>query len=411
MSSIPKKAKYEAMTNPYIQSLRDRNSIYIDYVPTEYADKATFENNTNLVAKDISVYSGLNTMALQTAGDLIQVTCKNKDLENILQYQLRLIKGFTRGRKSLIHNGLLYGLSLQMKKYREKVIPGTGLSWECIDSLQEVDRRRLRIEKNANTNYELYWTIWSPKHDAYIILENKNINPRASDEFSTQGYIWFIFEYDEESPYFYGLINIVYDLIVIRNDILQYWHALCEFWGEPTILAFLDETKAAIDNPIGSAHITIAERKAALIKAIQNMKKSKILVVDKGEQIKYAEHGSTGTNVLKEFIEYIDNKIQLLFLGAELTTKSGKSGSYALGAIHKEMTTGQIDYNRTLLCDTLKRDIIQDLIVRNQIQYKILGIDVDLDEIDLHITSAREEFKKDLAEQGIIETKAGIKEI
>jgi hypothetical protein len=419
MSSIPIKSRVtepirgqmSGLIPPYVQDIRERG-YYLPYIPTEYANLAGgSQEEVKIATRDSAIYHGLNTVSLQSAGDVINIICKDSRLKYLLEYMLESIGGFTRSRKSMIQTGSLFGLALQRKYYTKKNIPLTGTTWCMIDRMQEVDARRLRIERDVASKTNSCWTIWSPLHDAYMILEDKNSNPCAPEGFSLQDYCWYIYDYEETSPYFYGLMDILYPLVKIKSQIMRYWHSLCETWGEPPIIGEMDIMKATINETIDNQNLTIAQRKEALMKTLQNMRGAKVILVDKGENVRIAEHGSIGSNILKDFIEYIDNKILLVIQGAELTSKAGKSGSYALGSIHQEMTQGQVVYNREIMQDVIKKDIVQDFMIHNRQQLRAFHITTDYTEVGVKITSAREELKEELAENGIIEKKAGIKDI
>ncbi len=412
MFSLPRKAKMSQYPSDHVQEIRMKG-YYVPFIDNAYADIETALGDPTTIERDWTVFHVLNTMSLQSAGEFLMVEHPNPRLVHILTYMLQNIKGFTRVRKALVHKGTCYGLSLAQKTYSEREIPYTGMSWLMIESLQEVDRKRLRLEReDGDDRTNLYWTIWSPRYDNYIILENLNKNPYAPRPFSTQDYVWFIYDYEEEYPYFYGLSDILYPLCKIKIEAIQYWHQLAEKWGEKTLIAKMNVMKGTIDEATEIPNLSISKRKEILMKALRNMLKEKVVIVDKDDEISSPSPSASGTNIIKELAEYIDNKIHLLVLGAELTTKSGKSGSYALGSIHKEMTTSQIVYNRSILIDSLKEFIIKDFMLRNRQALKRLGIELSsYNAVRLNISSEKEQLKVDLAKQGIVETRAGIKDI
>jgi len=63
------------------------------------------------------------------------------------------------------------------------------------------------------------------------------------------------------------------------------------------------------------------------------------------DKLEVHEAGSIGNNILQQLLEYVDSKIQLLILGAELTTIAPSVGSYALGQIHRGQQIHKENYN------------------------------------------------------------------
>lgn len=386
--------------NPkYVMDLKQATGYYIGYVPETYADQAAFDGAYDLVRTDLAINHALTALVFGAIGEYVVVEGSNPTLNTLINNMLLDIADFSETRRSLLFNSCLYGLGLQRKYYTTKQIYGFGDGWTAMKSAQEVDKQRLRIERSSTPDKQQYWTMWSPLHDGYVILEDRAINPRVEDGYGLQDYIWMFNEFEESSPYFRGYINIVYKLVYVKNKIIQYWAELCEYYGGPMLSGSIDLNKAGMNYSIDGQG-TAAARQAQLLKVLQDMRARRAFVMAQGDQVKVLENGSIGTNVLRELTEYIDSQIMLLILGAELSTKSGSSGSYALGEIHKDQTITTTLYYRNRLLEALQRDLVRDFLIRNSYKiYADLGIDWRSEYISIKASSTREEIKKDALEQ------------
>ena len=109
---------------------------------------------------------------------------------------------------------------------------------------------------------------------------------------------------------------------------------------------------------------------------LDKMRARHVAVIPDHDRLDVHEHGGQPNNLLSEFIQYIDNRYQLLLLGAELTTGSGSgAGAYALGAVHKSATNSMVSYHRGGIDEEITRDLIRDVYLRNIGNFRKLGID------------------------------------
>lgn len=375
--------------NPqYVIDLRYRQGLYLGYIPTNIGDAIDVDDASKMIVDDDVVTHSINLLSMQAIGDEITVDCSNKKLANILNFMLGNISSFSYARKTLVQTGTLFGLSLQRKIYSYKKIPGIPYSWKMIDRFQEIDKKNLRIERSVSNRNQMYWTIWTPEFDKYVILEDKADNPYVNDRYSLQGYMWYIHNYEEDKPYFKGIADAIYRLVYKRSKILGYWLDMCETWAGPMFISKIDSAKASTDpDLISGSSETLDTYKQNMIDALSQMKHNKSLVIDKSDEVKVIEQSSTGNNIHKEYLEYLDKRITLCILGTELASQSGKGGSYALGQVQENITLDTIKYSQKRMGQTIKEDIINDFLIRNDVLLKMLGIDFREEVITLHIQS------------------------
>jgi phage gp29-like protein len=154
--------------------------------------------------------------------------------------------------------------------------------------------------------------------------------------------------------------------------------------------------KATIDEALGSAHPTqtgVIDRCHEVIAAARARHS---IVIDKNHDLQWKEHGSTGNNIIAELINYCDSKIQLLILGAQLTTSAIAGGSYALGQIHRGELQSIVQYNRIRQEEVLDRDLVMDFFRRNFLEISALGLPMpEPGDLKCKIRVEKEEIKQD----------------
>ena len=393
---IPQKARYQIIP-PYIGALKAKIGYYIGWVPNENADQVSADDAYSILKNDYAVYHGLHLHACMASGERYRIVSSDEQLTYIVEKLLERIFDFHHARKSLIENGTLLGLGIQRKFYETfEMREYPGLTWVGVKEIREVDRRRVRLEKEADSKTDLYWTIWCPKIDQYIIMEDRHDNPYIAEGAGLQDYIWYFHEREETCPYFRGLGDILYALCYIKKKGLQYWADLSESWAKPMIIGLMDIAKGILSGSIGAEIQTIDQRIIALLDALEKARARHVIIADSNDKIEVKEHGSTGQNILKELLEYCDNNIRLSMLGAELTTGAGRGpGSFALGYVHQQQTETLIMYSRLRLQEVLVRDLIYDLLFRNRENLYRLGVTApEPGDVKLELYTEIEEQKK-----------------
>lgn len=363
--------------SPYVQELRQKTGYYIGWVPEQYADNVSEDNAYTMLIEDEVVNHASHMHALMAAGDTCQVVCLNPLLRKILNAFLLEMEDFLHARKALIQKGMLMGLGIQRKFYDYRELPGLPGKWKVVNRVQEVDRRRFRIEVDLETKHS-YWSLWSKKYDQYIILENRQDNPNAEDGGALQDFLWYFHEEEENFPYHKGLASVVFPWVYAKRRVVQYWADLCESWAKPFFMAFIDSMKALTTGSLGEGYRTHADQVNKILDVFESARARHAAVFDKDTKIDVHESGSVGSNILREFVEIADKKIEKQFLGADLTTSvSSKGGaSYALGAIHSNKTEMAVSYSRNRSIATWKKQFLLELCWYNRLHLYTLGLDM-----------------------------------
>jgi len=380
----------------YIGELRSRTGYYIGYVPEAYADAVTDDSYYQCLMNDDSVNHAMNIMSLQAAGEEVIIKHKNPIVTAVLQKCIAHIQDYAHARKSLVEKGVLFGLGVQRKYYKDVKLSGLKGTWNLPYRIQEVDRRRLRIEREVGKPTEAYWTMWSPVYDQYIILEDRAKVKNIEDGAGVQDYCWYISQWEELSPYFRGVGEVVYPLAYMKKKLLQYYGDLCESWATPFLTVMIDTMKASITADMGGGFSTVENRVDKIIETMENAKARHLAVLDEGDKLEYHEHGSSGQNLIQSFLDYIDKRIVLQLLGTELTTGASDHGSYAQADVHRGMGETLVVYRRHRLEEFNRADILQDIIIRNAHNFTSMHLPIpDITDIEFKFVTEKEMMRQE----------------
>jgi len=371
-TTTPPKPAYAQHISQYVTDLRSIVGYYLPWIEETSHDVELFYDT---LQNDPTVKHASHLLSLMVAGEKFEITGKHKRFNDIVQQGLSYIERFNHVRKSMCEKAVIYGLSVQKKEWgRVKFPDHPGMTWEVPVRLKEVDRRRMRIERDTQYKNRMYWTVWDPRLDEYVILEDRHYNPKAYA--ALQDYIFYWNEHEETSPYFRGLGEVMYGIVYIRNKALQYWSDLSERWGNPLLVATMDAVRAAYNSATqsGSGPANATTIINNYLDILENMRSRNVAVFPDHDKLQVHEGGSTGNNIIAQLIEYCDKRIQLLILGAELTTSAPSVGSYAMGQLHKGATNSIVMYHRQGIEENIERDLVYDFYHRNRLNFLKLGI-------------------------------------
>ena len=358
----------------YVSLLRSVSGLYLGYIPNKYADTVSENDYYGILESDPTIAHVIGMRALMTVGERVEIEHKDKRLVHILKMALQQIPDFLHAQKSLAEKGILYGLGIQRKFYRSCRLGDLPGTWQCVYRLQEVDRRRLRIERDLEDRTKTSWTIYDLALDSYKRILDRALVPNLAEGDGLQDYVWYIHSYEETSPYFRGIGDNLFSLGYIKSKCMQYWADLAESWSKPFLTFITDIMNMAMDAQLGQGFATKDEIVARIIEKYEKVRARHMAVVDARDKVEWHEHGSSGNNIIRELIEYCDRRIEILGLGAELTTQSAATGSYAQASIHRQATDSIIVYDRVRLASVIAEHILYDFCVRNARQLRIFGV-------------------------------------
>jgi len=382
----------------YVADLRTISGYYIGYVDQNMADTV---GSYELLKNDLTIKQSIHLLSIMVAGEYYDIYCRNPYLKDIIARGLSSIRDFIHVRKSLVEQAVLFGLGVQKKYYDCDYWPEYGQTWHVPTRMMEVDRRRMRLERNPNNRNDVYWTIWSPASDSYKIIEDRNSVPGCS--LSVQDFVWYVHEREELNPLFRGLGEVLYQAAYIKSKLLQYWADLSEHFGKPILMAAIDTMQLAINSSSSQGHGFYDAKRVIdqYLEVLETMRCRHSAVYPKGDEIKMIEGGKDSNNMLAQFLEYLDGRIQTLILGSKLITESPTSGSFAQAQVHRGTTGSIVGYNRSRLEEVLLDDLIMDFLERNRHNLMALGIPFPKrGEIAYRIRVETEEMRKEALATG-----------
>lgn len=195
-----------------------------------------------------------------------------------------------------------------------------------------------------------------------------------------------------ENPYGTPVLSSCFWPVIFRRTGLKFFTQFIEKYGSPFLLAHAEE---------GAQEERINE----MAELLSDMVQDAIAVVPKGWDIKLLEAGEgkgKADSIHQNYLDVMNNEIQLAILGTNLTTEVGPSGgSYAASQSHMEVRDDIIEGDTRIIEQTFNELIsyIHELNFLGQpMPYLKLFREEAVDELrskrDLNLTKAGVRFKK-----------------
>lgn len=232
------------------------------------------------------------------------------------------------------------------------------MTWWVPVRLKDVDRRRFRqvVDDDGNS----HWEFWSVKRYRWEKLENPG---------------WFVRHiYDDTEPslgYGRGLLEALYFYNYAKQVALERGLQGLERWAMGILLAAVDSLR------VNSNTTDSDDLVQQWIDTVNAMRSQHVLVYDKNDSFSVLTGGGEGWQIVREILEYLDNAMRTLILGANLPTSATEGGSFALGQVQENSTEALVQYDRRLLEETLTRDLVGRVLDMNRANFVSLGLPLD----------------------------------
>lgn len=402
---IPAKRAEIQFDERYIQDLKYATGYYTSWIPQQYSDLVTESEGYEMLKNDEKVRQSMTQLALFAAGEKTRINCEHEGLKLLAGKFLSNIERYNHAKKSAVFQSTLFGLSLQKIKWEKKTLRGLPGEWELPTKIVEMDKRRLRIERNRENRNQKYWTIWDEIVDGYLVMVDRNDYPNYQGP-KLQDYIWVWYEQEEIEPYFRGLSHVLFRMVYTKSFILQYWHELCETWSKPWIHVEADSSKGGFDASPAFGMDSWQTRVENVVEELGKHKARHILVTDKdADKLTIHENGSIGANILEQYLRYADENIARNIMGEEIVS-AGASGSFNLATIKREAIDAFVVDARYSIQEATERQLLQECFWRNR--YNLFNLGVPMPEngdigVEFYIES--EEVKEQFLSEGISESR------
>lgn len=394
-----------------VQEYKYATAYYNNWIPHDYSSVLTNNEAYDLLKNDETIREKMNLLSLFASGEKSRlhvskyVDSREESIyRRVAEKALLNIDRFGEAKKSLIFQSHLFGLSMQEIHWEPKTIRGLPGTWLMPVRLEEYDKRFFRKERNLESKEE-YWTMWRKEHDEYIVILDAYEYPGYLGP-TTQDFLWCYYEQDNFEPYFRGLSHVLFKLAYTKKFMHQYWHDLAESWSKPWIQVKADMQKGSFnDTDLGSGFETWAARAEEYIKELSKHRAQHILVSDKDDhEIEiHTGGGSIGQNIMSEYIDYADQRIEKNILGESLENKDG-GGSFNAGSLKREAMDAVIVDARDAAEETHSNQLLMQVYYRNRKNLWHLGVDVpDKGDVRLEYFIEAEEIKEDYLSEGLSE--------
>lgn len=175
---------------------------------------------------------------------------------------------------------------------------------------------------------------------------------------------------DDESSLGYGrgLAGAVYEYLRAKLAFLQYALAAGARYG-PGFLAYAMDTTAAQK---GKTAQQVADEALA---TIRKCAQDGFFAHDVRDKLNVIEGSGTGWQMLSQMLNYLDNGIRTLILGANLPTQATTGGSYAMAEVQENSTEALVQYDREILGETFDASLGAFLLRVNRAELHRVGLD------------------------------------
>ena len=152
-----------------------------------------------------------------------------------------------------------------------------------------------------------------------------------------------------------GIARIAAWSWLFKNLGIRDWARFLDAYGQPVRLGFYGPNASSDD-------LDTLER------AVANVAADMAALIPEGMRIEIVEDRTVRgrSEIFKEFVQYVDDKLSIAILGQTLTTESGGTGSYALGAVHDLVRHDIEASDAAQLAETLERDICIPIVALNR---------------------------------------------
>lgn len=264
-------------------------------------------------------------------------------------------------------------------------VPGLGrLPWVCAARVQDVDKRRLR-----------QFPIDLPDVQREILVENPYALAQAGQAFPlsdrAREWVWQIYrplqqrweEIDRNSfvrhvyqdredalGYGTGLAGTLYTFWWAKEQVLAHGLQFVERWAQGLVKVAMSTLRDGL-----ASTPSAAARQQAWLDTFEKFKTRHILVHDKDDEMEVVPPPADGWTVITEALAYFDGAIRVAVLGASLPTEQEvDGGSFAMAKVQQSATDAVVRFDRSLLEETLTRDLIGYLWDANFETLEALGL-------------------------------------
>lgn len=237
------------------------------------------------------------------------------------------------------------------------VAGGPPRRWWVPTRLKQVDKRRFRQMVNPDTG-AVEWEFYSISRRQYEPLGNRR-----------RWFVRVVFDDDEESlGHGRGLVESIYHWQYAKSKVLSEGLGGLERWAQGIVKASVDGLRK------GAVGSTNAEIVSEWLSVLDKMYSRHKLVHDKNDEVTVLPGPGQGHDMVKDFLAYLRDGIQVCVLGSNLPTRATGGGSYALAEVQENSTDALIGSDQVVESDAVTGDMIPLVWAMNAIPLRQEGV-------------------------------------
>lgn len=257
-------------------------------------------------------------------------------LAKITKAALGQIKGFTMSRFNLaesIPRGSAYA-RVEGRRMRITVDGDPAASkmlWWVPTALRDVDRRRWSLRR-LTPDTEPVWHLRSIQRMAWEVV--------PPDELAL--FVRLTYQATEDTlGYGRGLLESLFFYAAAKTDLFRDGLEAAERFGQGLVKVALERYAEDQQGPGDGAR----SRAEAARESIRKSRKDGVITYPKGDEVDGLTVGAEGWQLIHSLIDYIDSRVVMCALGANLPTLAESGGSFAQAAIQQdsEQTVSETD--------------------------------------------------------------------
>ena len=377
-------------TTSYVQELRQLHGLYRRWA--DDPDQAL--HVLDVIEGDNTVSAALKYLALEAIGNRWSVATDDPQFQHVAgmaESAVRKLPKFLNVRLNLMR-AVLRGLSLVAIRWEKRACrlapdPEVREWWVPVGSM-EVDKRRLRLFRVPGRRDLAYWGIYDPGIDQYVLIEDREINPWVPPGFAAQDFIWYRADDSERSVLFgEGLGDQLFEIVGIKQRVIQYRARLAERWAEPTFIAKIDTSMGVItEATMGDAFLSPYVRSERLSDKIEKWRARHTLTLPKHDELEIHEHGGPSAGQHEEFLRFLNSEIKTGILLTGLVTEGGagnggNKGGVSIGsgsdaAVRQDAFDANAAFHRTGVEEACSVGLVWEFVRRNASQLQAAGYPV-----------------------------------
>lgn len=287
----------------------------------------------------------------------------NKRAASIVEAALKRIHQFGHARFNLadaVIKGRAYGY-VNGRYQVERFGDGKPRMWWVPVGIEDIDRRRFRrMSRNVKGELSTWWEAWD--------IGTRRWNAIHAD--AERALIRHVYDDDESNlGYGRGLMDSLYFTWRAKRVALEEGLNGLARWAQGLVIVSIDSLRDASTGKTNDALITGA------IEQINKHRSKHVLVKGKEDEIEVVSGGMEGHQIVMDLIAYFDSCVTRLLMGSLLPTGGGSNvGSNARAEVEDDASEALIQFDRTLLDDTLTRDLVTPVWDLNRDNFSALGL-------------------------------------